>query len=231
MKQWTNLPAPGHCRRFIRLVVSDTDSYEPAHLALAACRALWPVVQPLSVTLAMTARTVEWPYLELDVTLPAPTWHLREIHVPAHVAVAARVQGSGHREQTTASLTLANLQQLLSAAHAQRLAEGYVPVLYSLELHYTRARLLADETAFVEVSYGPESYAIPVERRADGLWVAGPVRDAMLNPPIKVTLENNDGRLTLTVCAGWSAWVTSGSAETALFDSCLQALVEQGWEE
>ena len=153
------------------------------------------------------------------------------VKAAAGVAVAARVQGSGHREQTTASLTLANLQQLLSAAHAQRLAEGYVPVLYSLELHYTRARLLADETAFVEVSYGPESYVIPVERRADGLWVAGPVRDAMLNPPIKVTLENNDGRLTLTVCAGWSAWVTSGSAETALFDSCLQALVEQGWEE
>ncbi len=231
MNQWTNLPAPGKCWQLLRLVQSEIDYKEPGALALAACTTLWPVVQPLSVTLEMAARTVEWPYIETAIPLPAPTWHLRETHSPATVAVAARVQRSGHREERTAALTVERLAQLLTDAHAQEVEEGYLPTLYALELHYTRARVLDEQAALVEVTYGPETYAIPVERRADGLWVAGPVRDTMLNPPIKVTLENNDGRLTLTVCAGWSPWVGSGMAEAALLDSCVQALVDQGWAE
>lgn len=231
IKQWTNLPAPGVCHHFIRIVASETDFREPAAVALAACTALWPVVQPLSVTVEMAARTREWPYIELDIALPASTWHLREVNVPAHVAVAARVQGSGHREETTPALTLARLEQLLTQAGAQELVEGYAPVLYSLALHYTRARVVDEQATMAEVTYGPETYAIPIERRVDGLWVAGPIRDAMFNPPIKVMLENNDGRLALTVCAGWSPWVTAGLAEATLFATCLQALVRQGWAE
>ena len=231
MNKWENLPAPGKCYHFARIVESDTDFYEPGVAALAACAALWPVVQPLSVTLEMAARSAEWPYIEPDIPLPAPTWHLREVNIPAQIAVAARVQGSGHHEETTAVLTLPRLEQLLTSAHAQQLAEGYVPVLYALELHYTRARIMADQAAVAEITYGPETYAIPVERRQDGLWVAGPLRNTMINPPIKVILENNDGRLSLTVCAGWSPWVEAGSAEAALFAAARQELERQGWEE
>jgi hypothetical protein len=61
----------------------------------------------------------------------------------------------------------------------------------------------------VELAFGPKTYRIPIEARDDGCWVSGPVRDAMINPPIKLEIGNNDGRLSLSLAAGWSPWVGS----------------------
>jgi len=231
MNVWHNLPAQGKCWRFVRIVESEAAFNEPMDATIAACTALWPVVQPLSVTLEMAARLRELPYIELDIPLPVRTWHLREVDVPAHVEVAARVQASEYSEEAIPQLTLQKLAHWLARAHAQQLAEGYVPVLYGLEMHYTRARIIEYQKTYAELAFGPETYIIPVEKRQDGLWVSGPMRNTMINPPIKITIDNNDGRLTLSICVGWSPWTEAGSAEATLLTACLQDVGRQGWDE
>jgi hypothetical protein len=231
MNEWYNLPSPGKCWHFLHIVESELAFDEPMEAAVAAFTAACPVVRPLSVSLQMAARSRELPYIEPDIPVPFSTWHIREVEVPAHVAVAARAEAAGHREEAVPKLTPQELSRWVANAHAQPLEDGYVPVLYSLEMYYTRARLLEDADSYAAVAYGPERYTVPIERRPDGLWVSGPIRDTMTNPPIHISVENNDGRLTLMLCAGWSPWVERGSAEAALLRRCLDEIGRQGWDE
>jgi hypothetical protein len=160
------------------------------------------------------------------------TWHLREVEVPAHVSVDAYVKTPGkHSEEAVAELTPQVLADWLARAHAQQLPEGYVPALDTLHVYYTRARLLEYEEPCAELAFGPQTYTLPVEQRKDGLWVSGPMRRTMINPPIRWTLVNNNGRLGLEIEIGWSLWAEKGSAEAELWLTCLQELEKQGWKE
>jgi hypothetical protein len=176
MKIWQNLPSRAKYWHFVRLMESEVDFNEPMAAANGVFTALWPVVQPLSVTLEMAARSRELPFLELDILVPVSTWHLREVDVPTHVPVAARVKEAGkHSEEAIPKLTQQALADWLARAHAQQLAEGYVPALYALHMYYTRARLLEYQKPCAELAFGPKTYTIPVEKREDGLWVSGPM--------------------------------------------------------
>jgi hypothetical protein len=231
MKLWHNLPSPGKCWHFVRLVESEVDFNEPMAAANAVCTALWPVVRPLSVMLDMAARSRDLPFIERDIPIPVSTWHLHEVDVPAHVPVAARIKEPGkHSEEAIPELTPQALADWLARAHTQQLPEGYVPVLYTLEIHYTRARLLEYQKPSVELALSSTAYTVPVEKREDGLWVSGPMQDAMINPPIEITLVNFHGRLGLKICVGWSPWIETGSEEAALLTACLHEIENQGWE-
>jgi hypothetical protein len=232
MKVWKNLRSRSKYWSFDRLLESEVNFYEQMMDATnGVFTALWPVVQPLSVTLEMAARSRDLPLLELDIPVPISTWHLREVEVPAHVPVNARVEKLGkHREEAVPELTPQVLAGWLARAHAQELPEGYVPVLYVLHVYYTRARLLSYQEPCAELAFGPETYTLPIEQREDGLWVSGPMRGTIINPPIRWTLVNNDGRLDLEIEIGWSPWVETGSAEAELWLTCLQELEKQGWE-
>src|SRR5689334_22718715 len=101
MRIWHHLLEPGEFWRFSRLTENDDDFNEPIALANTVFTALWPVVQPLSVTIEMEARSREFPVIEYEIPLPVSTWHLREVDVPAHIAVVARVERLGkHSEET-----------------------------------------------------------------------------------------------------------------------------------
>jgi hypothetical protein len=231
MKIWKNLRSRSQYWSFVRFLESEVNFHEQMMDALnGVFTALWPVVQPLSVTLEMAALR-EFPFLELDIPLPVSTWHLREVEIPAHVPVNAYVKVPGkHSEETTPELTLQVLADWLACAHAQQLPEGYVPAFYVLHVYYTRARLLEYEKPCAELAFGPKTYTLPVEQRKDGLWVAGPMRGTIINPPIRWDLVNNDGRLGLEISIGWSPWVETGSAEAELLITCLHELEKQGWE-
>jgi hypothetical protein len=231
MKVWKNLPSREEYWYFVRFLESEVDFHEQLMDALnGVFTALWPVVQSLSVTLEMAARSRDLPFLERDIPVPVSTWHLREVEVPAHVSVDAYVKEPGkHSEETTPELTPQVLADWLARAHAQQLPEEYVPVLYALHVYFTRARLLEYQEPCAELAIGLHTYTLPVEQRKDGLWVAGPMRGTMINPPIRWKLMNNDGRLDLEIEIGWSAWVETGSAEAELLMTCLQELEKQGW--
>jgi hypothetical protein len=128
-------------------------------------------------------------------------------------------------------LTPQALADWLARANTQQLVEGYVPVLHILHMYYTRARLLEYEQSSAELAwYGSKMYTIPVEKREDGLWVSGPMRDTMIDPPIKIELVNFDGMLGLNIYVCWSPWVETGSAEAELWRICLRELEKQGWK-
>jgi hypothetical protein len=90
--------------------------------------ALWPVVQPLSVTLQMAAMLRELPFLDSAIPVPISSWHLREVEVPAYVPVNAYLEvRDKHREEAVPELTPHVVADWLARAHAQQLPEGYVP--------------------------------------------------------------------------------------------------------
>ena len=238
MKLWHHLPEPGEYWRFDRLV-EDVDFKGPMAAANAVFTALWPVVRPLSVTLNMKARRRhDCPLSAYKIPLPVVrVWHLREVEVSAPVAVAEWLKAykpSQQSEEERPELTLQALADWLARAHAQLLPEGYVPVLGSLYVHSTRARLLAYQELYAELALGPKTSVIPVEKREDGLWVSGPMPDTMINPPIEIDLLNTNElhksvRMTLRIFVGWSPWVETGSAEAELLTACLHELEKQGW--
>ena len=231
MKMWHHLPEPGKCWRFSRLTENDDDFNEPIALANTVFTALWPVVQPISVTIEIEARSREFPFIEYEIRLPVSTWHLREVDVPAYVPVAAWVEEFGrHREETVSQLTLQALADWLARANTQQLVEGYVPVLHILHMYHTRARLLEYEQSSAQLAwYGSEMYTIPVEKREDGLWVSGPMWERMIRrPPIKIELSTYEGQLELEISVNWSPWIETGSAEAELLKACLHELEKQG---
>src|SRR5690242_17722991 len=96
MKVWKHLPSQSQYWNFVRLIESEVNFYEQMMDAInGVFTALWPVVQPLSVTLQMAAMSRELLALEFDIPVPVSTWHLREVEVPAHVPVNARVKEPG----------------------------------------------------------------------------------------------------------------------------------------
>ena len=145
MNLWHNLPAPGKWWYFERSTESKFDSNGPMVAANTIFHALWPVVQPLSVTLEMAARSSEWLLDKRYIPGPIFTWHLREIEVPAHIAVTALVKDgnpSRHSEKAIPELTPQVLADWLARAHVQWLPEGYTLVLDRLQMYFTRARIL-----------------------------------------------------------------------------------------
>jgi hypothetical protein len=237
MKMWHYLPDALEDRlSFVRFVESEVDFNEPIAIANTIFTVLWPVMQPLSVTLEMAARPREFPFIERDIPVPVRSWHLLGMGVPAHIAIAKwaeweRIDPSEYSEETIPELTPQALADWLARAHAQQLTEGYIPVLDTLEIHYTRARLLENQEPYAELAWGSETYAVPVEKREDGLWVSGPIRKTMINhPPIEISLVNFHGRLGLRIAVYWSPWFEVGSAEAGLLRTCLLELENQGWE-
>ena len=232
MKVWQHLRSREKYWSLVRFVESEVHFHEELmETTNGVFTALWPVVQPLSVTLQMAAMSRELLFLEHAIPVPISSWHLREVEVPAYVPVNAYLEvRDKHREEAVPELTPHVVADWLERAHAQQLPEGYVPALEGLYVYYTRARLLEDQEPSVQLAFGPHTYTLPVEQRKDGLWVAGPMRDTRIHPPISWNLVNTHGRLRLAIEMGWSAWVATGSAEAELFMSCLHELEQQGWE-
>ena len=233
MKLWHNLPEPGKYWHFSRRVQSEIDANGTMVAVNTIFPALWPVVRPLSVTLQMRARLRKRPFDERYIPSLVRTWHLREVEVPAHIAVTALFKAtdpSQRSEEAIPELTPQVLADWLARAHAQQLPEERIPILYRLHMYFTRAHLLEYQEPSAELAWGPKTYTIPVEKREDGLWVSGPMSYTIINPPITVTLYKPEGRLGLSICAYWSPWVETGSAEAELLRTCLLELEKHGWE-
>ena len=123
--------------RFSRFVESEVDFNEPIAIANTVLATLWPVVQPISVTLEMEARLREFPFIEYEIPVPISTWHLRDMEAPAHVTCYAWVKAlGGHSEEAVPQLTQQALADWLACAHKQQLVEGYVPVLHITYVPY-----------------------------------------------------------------------------------------------
>jgi hypothetical protein len=243
MKPWRYHPKALENRlSLVRFVKSEVDFSELRAVAHAVFTALWPVVQPLSVDLTLAARSPrEFPYINRKIPVPVRNWHLLAVDTPAHVAIPTWAEAewanpSQYSEEAIPELTPQALADWLARAHAQQLPEGYVPVLETMEMHDTRARLLQDQKPSAQLTWGQKTHAVPVEQREDGLWVSGPMREAMINhSPIEVTLTNFHGRLDLDIAVYWSPWIEKGATEEEVTEAdlllaCLYEPIKQGWE-
>ncbi len=160
--------------RFVRAMEDPFDFHEPLAVTNTVFAALWPVMRPLSGFLSIEAS----PYNSDITILVSRNWRLYEKY-PCSCSDSQMYQSelanpSYCREEEIPEMSLQALADWLTRAHAQQLLEGYVPVLDNLQTGATRARLLEDPGPFAELVDGRETYAVPVEKREDGLWVSGP---------------------------------------------------------
>lgn len=220
---------------FVRVMENSLDFHERLAITNTVFAALWPVMRPLSGRLRIAATLHD--ALSSDSTIPVsvPNWGLYEKYPPAHVEIPRFSDPSYCREEEIPEMSLQALADWLTRAHAQQLPEGYGPVLDSLKINSARARLLEDPGPFAELVDGRETYAVPVEKREDGLWVSGPWWESVSSPPIAIELDDgglNDDwcvELRLDIRVYWSPWTEAGFAEAELLKSCLQELEKDGW--
>lgn len=212
----------------------DDESASPTVVSglLAAVETLWPVVQPLQLTLWAGCRSRELALLEPDVSLPHPYWSLRVATPPAGVVL--QQLADAYRTREVDDLTLDAIRDWLATAFAQSAPRPDLePALVWLRCVAARARL-ADgfaEAADGSLSLrdGPTVIAVPVDHRPDGAWVAGPVHDERMLPPLAFELADGDGELEARVAVGWSCWSRPGSGELQMVVDAINRLLRQGW--
>jgi hypothetical protein len=162
--------------RFVRAMENPLDFHEPLAVTNTVFAALWPVVWPLSVNLTIAARQLDSPVIDKKIPVPVSIWHLYERYPPAHVTIPKWAESewtnpSDYREEEISELTPQALADWLARAHAQQLPERYVPILDSLYMNCTRARILQDQEPYAELAWRWSRYrsweicAVPVEKR------------------------------------------------------------------
>ena len=218
---------------FVRFMKSD-NSREPMAAANEVFTALWPVVQPREVTLAITARLHNSTFTKYEIPVPVSEWNLREMYIPAYIATTAWIedfQPNKPGEEMIPELTPQAVADWLARAHEQQLPEGYVPVIDRLRMYYTRARLLEDQEPYAEMVSHWYTFVMPVEKHEDGLWVSGPIVGESISSPIEIALWYHEaGQLVLEIVVYGSLWIEAGAAEAELLKTCLHELEKQGWE-
>ena len=218
MKIWHALDEESNERlNFIRWMESD-DPHELITAANTVFTALWPVVQPLEVSLTIAAKQRGSSIIDENIPVPVSSWYLYEMYPSAHLARVRLVDPSTYSEGFP-ELTPQVLTDWLTRAHAQQLPEGYVPRLSTLYVCSTRAHLLQDQEPYAELAWRWDINAIPVEKREDGFWVSRPMQEGIIMyPPIKIELWTSQDHpdypeLALYISVYWSPWIEAGSAE------------------
>jgi hypothetical protein len=72
---------------------------------------------------------------------------------------------------------------------------------------------------------------VPIERAPSGAWLSGPREPAFDQPPISVTLTNEEGRLTLQITRHYSYWVEPSEPAAERLDEVVDRLRAMGWGE
>lgn len=209
-----------------RLLLEMPAGDDAAGAVLGAVEALWPVVRPLAVDLWLACADPGTPYLHPEMEPEQPRWHLREEPSPVEIE-----SGAGDDPQVTLvpSLTLPVIKDWMRQAMSQSSGDCQV-AFEKLEVSYTRTRL-PEGTALEEDGYFllndyTGAQRIPVERRADGQWVVGPLPGLLLYPPLFYQIVNDWGHLLASIWMTWSGlWTAPGSE----LESALRRMVARGW--
>ena len=87
MKIWSYNPdALERCLYFVRFVKSEEGLMAAANEVFTA---LWPVVQPREVALAIAARPHDSSFIRYEIQVPVREWSLRGAYIPAHIAITS----------------------------------------------------------------------------------------------------------------------------------------------
>jgi hypothetical protein len=89
--------------------------------------------------------------------------------------------------------------------------------------------VVSAESSFVRIAAGAGTIDHPVDRRDHGVWVAGPVPDMTLVPPVELRVMNEAGLLTFDVSVYWSTWASDDAPGAAALAAASQRVIACGW--
>ena len=206
-----------------------------AETALDALDTLRPVVQPLAAELTLGCRR-----LDIDLrdhgTEPAQARRLlRCASLPPGVIAEQYI--IPQREESVSELTRAALAGWLRTALGQPCPHPQTHATCWTELRFAAVRArLSDELPFagretLRLKTDRGVFAAPLERRADGLWVSGPLAEWTEQPPFDVAIYNTEGEgsLDLRLRVPWTIFWQPGTSERAALSAALRQIVARGW--
>lgn len=183
-------------------------------LLAATLDALWPLLRPRSADLDAVCLD---PATRLPIDAPA------QPPGPHHLALRAGAPALC-------------LQALLAWVDATT-AAGICPApscstWSSLRFDATLAWVDHGEDAELEL-HDLETLAAPrrllLSRFDAGWWVAGPIDDETVEPPLALALDQDGAVLHLTLAACWDCWVDPGQPGAARLQAALVRLRSLGW--
>lgn len=207
-----------------------------AGLALSATEAFaggW--LEPLAWELYIACRDTETWYTDTNCVPPLAHWLLRKERVLPGVRVdtlyAAQVA------ETIDVLRPEAVEAWITEALRQECpgAPGSVPAWSSLRSRAVRVKLPDELHMAGRETLGVDCYAgliqIPLEREPGGVWVSGPLEDPGIGPPVELSLENQDGSLSIHIQGSWRLWLDDNAGREQVDAAVARVLaLGNGWQ-
>jgi hypothetical protein len=197
-------------------------SIEPVCRALEALR---PWIRPLSIDLLLHAYgRDEGPAVEL----PRPFWFGVEAKAESALGLEPSTGGEPIVRRVD-EMTPKALERLMAEAlEANPLPEDVVVRWDEVRIFATEVRLPDSLSTRDMLVMGPEdnSFAVPVEHRADGVWVRGPRSMGELPP---MSLMFSGPFVSADLATYWSIWTPNGVGGSDV-DAAIAGLDAVGWK-
>ncbi len=208
----------------------DVDPDAVFQQALEPFEALADVVEPLAFDLWLAGRPATEPYLSRAARVEKPMWHLGVEHPPADVRPAPP-SGRPFEIGTAPSLSSEHLRAWFARALRQPAPSAeMVLTLDTLICEDQRALLLSEPPpASCEVKLHNLVLTRPCEPAANGAWVAFPLPDLEVSPPVRVKVTNEGDILVADIWVSWAPWSQPGSPESAAVEAGLARMTGRGW--
>ena len=188
--------------------------------------------EPLAVDVELACCDGETGYPLDEPTVAVPFHQLRLASVPETVAVREVWNGTRveRRERLGRAEILDWLHTIVAAQHCPRpdTTTGWTQLLVgAVRAHLPAGLADADE---LPVSYGAGMIRYPVERSADGCWVAGPLATNYAAAPFEARIVNEGGVLSFELTLNWSPWIDPDGTGRPDVDAVVDRLTDLGWD-
>jgi hypothetical protein len=154
-----------------------------------------------------------------------PYWHVRASNVPGRVD--QRETRSGSRIDVRSEIDPLVIAEVVTNATSQPCADdGCSAELEWIEWTACRVRLPdLHATQFLVDDNAGRIAEIPIEIRSDGLWISGPMIDAMTGPPVRLSMVEGAFRIDVI----WDLW-QKGAGRASLDAAVARVLArDTGW--
>jgi hypothetical protein len=194
-------------------------------------------IQPLTADLIVRYRDGDWlPVAEIKP--PLQCWHLRTSSIPVGVSAMSRITNPEPEISEKPHLSGEVMLDWIKMALNQECpnSEMYKITWSEIYIEGTRARILdLDEEKingeqFLSLNSDVGYLNLPLESRANGLWISGPPSQLPGEPPFTFRLTQQYGSLSLKIHLHYSLWTAENSPGNKAMKSAILRLLDRGWE-
>lgn len=194
---------------------------------------LYFLIRPLAIDLIIGCRD-QYGGFENSIKPASEGWYLHSSSPPSGVILETHLREPVISE--TPVLSPESILDWIKTACNQECPDldSHQVSWQSMQISSVQARipdeaLLADKQMLL-IESGKRQVNIPIEN-ANGLWISGPIsKPFWIESPLRATLVQDYGILTLTLHIHWSLWTKANSAGQDFIKATITKFLDKGWE-